>query len=170
MRVLLVCLLALAVAAPALAAEPGFRESPRLSVRASNISGVPAKVYCANTAAEWIAFSESYGFPSDVAGLTFIGSSTTYLPLDGCLPLEQWLRGRNPGWFALGRAASSFVHESVHLRGVRDEREAECTAYRELPRWLRSHFGIKRPKVLKAVMLAATSWHRLVMAAGLEAC
>jgi hypothetical protein len=57
----------------------------------------------------------------------------------------------------------TLVHEALHVRGLSDERETECAAIRELPRWLRSQFGIRKPKTLRLVMKGARWSHGIVM-------
>lgn len=165
MRWLLV-LLALVLPATVSAAPPdGFRESWRLTPRAAVIAGVPdAKVYCARTAIDWSEFVASQGHSGRIEGLTDSAQKLTYLPPASCRTLENHLRGRKVGWFALGFAAQTLVHEAMHLRGIRDEFQAECQALREVPKWLRTRFGITRAQPLRLAMRGVRYSHRLALA------
>lgn len=77
-----------------------------------------------------------------------------------CQRLEGWLRGKNtPTPEDLGRELRTFVHESVHLRGIVDEGVTDCTALSLIPGIARLNFRVRSAKVLRAVVQAAWAEH-----------
>lgn len=138
---------ALALAAAASAAPPdGFYQSKPLTVRAAKISGKPiAKVYCARTVARWDSFVmiETGDSGWGVNGLTNIATRETALAPHVCRNLENHLRGRAIRDRPFSWALHTFVHETLHIVGIRNERVAECRSLRMLSAVARRYFGVK---------------------------
>lgn len=131
---------------------PGFRESVRLSTRASVIVGQPVRVYCTGSRALWESTSVNDGGGPEDRGIAFIERGEMYLAPWSCQPLEGWLRGKPIPLWNLSDGLHTFIHESVHLRGTRDENEAECGAEREVGQWARTLFGVKKLVILRKVV------------------
>lgn len=142
------------LSASAAAAPDGFRESARLTPVLRALSVPDATVYCALTVVGW-RDSLKVTHPtlewSAIQGYAIASEPATYLAPWVCQPLEQWKRGRAVPLDKLGAALLTLTHESVHLRGVHDEKIAECTALRELRGVARTHFGIRQEKVWRQV-------------------
>lgn len=140
--------------ASAAAAPDGFRESARLTPIVQALSVPDAKVYCALTVVGW-RDSLKVTHPtlewSAIQGYARTDEKAAYLAPWVCQPLEQWKRGKPVPLDKLGDAMRTLSHESVHLRGVHDEKVADCTALRELRAVARTHFGIRKDKVWRQV-------------------
>lgn len=150
-----------ATAAPVQAAPVGFRESARLQPIAAGLAERPVFVRCATSESAWAAMLAPWDLPAGVDALTFPDNAGSYLAPRTCRELEGWLRGKSaPTPQRLGVVVLSLVHETMHLRGVDPEAEAECAALRAMPAVLRRWFGIKRAVTLRAVMNAAWANHR----------
>lgn len=153
-RLLPIVVVAAVLSAAGAAAPDGFRESARLTPIAQALSVPDAKVYCALTVVGW-RDSLKVTHPtlewSAVQGYTRISEHATYLAPWVCQPLERWKRGKTVPLDKLGAALLTLTHESIHLRGVTDERVTECTALRELRAVARTHFGISREKAWRQV-------------------
>lgn len=162
----LVCslLVALIATSGALAAPDGFRESSRLTVRARALSGNEATVvYCARTYSDWRAKVEEWFGPevgSGARGLTVYSENAAYIEPASCVSLESWLRGKKVSIWSVGQGSLTLAHEANHLRGIVDERTAECSALRDLPATLRRHFGVKATKTLREMIAGAKSLNR----------
>ena len=160
-RAILVLVLA-AVLAPVASAEPlpGFRESVRLSPRASTIVGKPVRVYCAGSLELWTDTVIGKGWVGGVEGFApydrsgaYLGEA--YLAPWVCQPLERWLRGKSVPMSNLAIGIRALIHESIHLRGVHDEEAASCGSVREAAKWARALFGVKRTVALRQVVAVA---------------
>jgi hypothetical protein len=157
-RALLAALTAvgLALITGATAAPAGFRDSASLTVRAKLISGnAAAVVSCARSDAAWAAFLASVdpdAIPDNIGGFVLRGRSVAYLTRDTCRPLELRLKGTRVDPFDVGLSAYILTHESMHLRGIHDEGEADCRAIRVLPNVLRDRFGMKNATVRNRVL------------------
>lgn len=163
MRLLPIVVAAAVLAAAAAAAPDGFRESVRLSPIAQALSVPEARVYCALTAASWRDAhpgNERWAsIWSTTDGTTGVEEHIAYLAPWTCQPLELWKRGKAVRLADVGKAMLTLGHESVHLRGILDERTAECTALKELRSVARTHFGIKTAKTWKQVLTGALASH-----------
>ena len=116
---LLTALAALALCAPARGATQG-----ELDAVASRIAGAPVRVACAQTYADYEAWNGMGPFFARVfLGYTDLREPVVYLSPRACLPLLA-------GWADpdFGRGVLVLTHESVHQRGVANERWTECTA------------------------------------------
>lgn len=162
----LVCslLVALIATSGAFAAPEGFRDSSRLTVRARALSGNDtAAVYCARTYSDWRAKVAEWFDPnvgSGARGLTVYSENSAYIEPASCAALEAWLRGKSVSLWSVGQGALTLAHEANHLRGIVDERTAECYALRDLPTTLRRHFGVKTTKTLREMLAGAKSLNR----------
>lgn len=146
-RILVVALLALSLVSVASAAPDGFRESARLSPIAQALSVPEARVYCAVDDTRWVEM-----LPREAAGAdayTRFSTRSSNLMAWMCRQLEGPAKPLNVRW---AKALLTFVHETVHLRGVRGEAEAECTAYRETAKVTILHFGIRNRRTLHKMM------------------
>lgn len=155
--------IALVIAGSAAAAPDGFRESVRLTPIARSLSVPEAKVYCALTPASWRDAhpgNERWAsIWSTTDGTTGVEDHIAYLAPWTCQPLELWKRGKVVKLADVGKALLALGHESVHLRGILDERTAECTALKELRSVARTHFGIKAVKTWRQVWAGALASH-----------
>lgn len=153
-RLLPIVVAAAAFSTAAAAAPDGFRESARLTPIAQALSVPDAKVYCALTVVGWRE-AVKVALPtldwSAIQGYTSRTERVTFLAPWVCQPLERWKRGKTVPLDKLGDAMHTLSHESVHLRGVHDEKVADCTALRELRAVARTHFGIRKEKVWRQV-------------------
>lgn len=123
-------------------APDGFRESPKLTVRAAKLSGKPdAKVYCASTIGAWAR--QTAGRP-ELRGQTNMRTLEMFLPRAVCHTLEGHLAGRAVLPRLLAFHLHVFGHETVHLRGWESEVVANCFAMRDFKKIARA-FGISRP-------------------------
>lgn len=156
-------LVALAMLAPP---PEGFRESVRLTPIAAALAGKPVAVHCATTDAAWAALLKPYDYPADVDAITIFSYDTSYLSPVTCRRLEGWLRGKNaPTAAQLGIVVLSLTHEAMHLRGILDERGAECGAMARLRSVLRVHFKIRRETTMRVALSAARALHNMKPAA-----
>jgi hypothetical protein len=133
-----------------------------LSAVASELTGRHVSVRCQSLWADLLSINgnlgevrfDAQGRPADDAWLTratckhlhrFIGSHGADLE---CLKREDW---RNFRWEAphdaciaraatVGQAVVALAHESMHLRGIRSESQAQCLAERATP-WTVSRLG-----------------------------
>lgn len=154
-------LAALTLAPAALALPDGFRVSARLTPRAQAISGGVGQVACPTNWTVWLALQREHGANAGNKGMTVYAEQTAYLPPDTCATLEGWLRGKSPrDNQTLAENIETFIHEAMHLRGVIDEREAECTALLEYRSRARSLFGVKNARKLRAMFAYAVAANR----------
>lgn len=172
MKLLMAVVVALVLAWSAFATPDGFRESIRLSTIASGVAGRPVTVWCAVTEAAWLealwgaasppgANQEQHPSMAGRAGVPD-NDSTQLAPLI-CRTLERWLRGKStPTIDNLGPAILTLVHESIHLRGVRDEGQAECTALREMVPVAQQSFGIRKRETMRVLMQGAWAEHNFL--------
>ena len=152
-KAILVFVLA-ALLAPVASADPlpGFRESVRLSPRASAIVGQPVRVYCTADRYLWADFAINGGGYAGTRGRAFFDRGETYLAPWVCQPLERWVRGKTVPLRDFAEGLHALIHESLHLRGIDAEDAAECGAEREAGRWARTLFGVKRTATLRQVV------------------
>ena len=155
----------------AAAAPDGFRESVRLSPIVQALSTPEAKVYCALTPASWRDANLGNLRWASLNGKVRLAENAMYLAPWSCRPLELWKRGKVVPLADVGRALLTLAHETVHLRGIYDERTAECTALSELRSVARTYFGIKTAKTWRQVWAGALASHALVLdALGVQPC
>lgn len=163
-KIVLALLLTGLLASTAPAAPDGFRDSARLTQRAKALSGNEAAViYCARTYSAWRAkIAEWFGpeVGSGARGLTVYSENAAYIEPASCASLEGWLRGKSVSTWSVGQGVLTLAHEANHLRGIVDERTAECSALRALPTTLRQHFGVKKVKTLREMLAGAKSLNR----------
>jgi hypothetical protein len=135
MRALVVMAVVLALAPAAQAAPRGFVRAPILEPVASFVAKKQVSVWCAKSDAAWASGLASVGLPATAHGTTNVRRREIWLEKVICDNLAIAIRTAVPpsGYAALGPSILVFVHESVHVRGVRDEGKADCTATRELP-------------------------------------
>jgi len=149
-------LLALTVAllAPTASADPlpGFRESVRLSPRASAIVGKPVRVFCTADSGLWADFAIGGGGYAGTRGRAYFDRGEMYLAPWECQPLERWVRGKPVPLRDFTDGLHTLIHESIHLRGIDDEDAAECGSVREAAKWARALFGVKRAATLRQVV------------------
>lgn len=152
MRLVLVLVVALTLVPVALADAPdGFRESPRLGVRAARIAVVPdTRVYCATTATGWQEFALAKAGSRGALGITSRAAREVFLAPTICRTLEGWLRGHRFTNRALALSIHVLTHEAQHVRGTRNEQQADCIALRRFAFAART-FGVKNQKRLTAM-------------------
>lgn len=162
-RLLPIVVAAAVLSAAAAAAPDGFRESARLTPIAQALSVPDAKVYCALTPASWRdAHPDNERWAaiwSTRNGEVDVDARIAYLAPWTCQPLELWKRGKAVRLADVGKAMLTLGHESAHLRGILDERSAECTALKELRSVAGAHFGIKSATTWRQVWAGALASH-----------
>lgn len=159
-RLLPLAVLLLTFPAVASAAPPeGFFHSWRLSPIAQKMGDEQAMVYCARNAGEWTNFLTDYPNldPKISVGLTYFETPEMFLAPQICRTLENWKRGRSVGRRTLAFAILVFSHEIQHLRGERDELDAQCRAARTLASTMRVHFGVKNAAKRRALVASVRS-------------
>jgi hypothetical protein len=150
----------LAAATPGAAAPPaGFVETVRLEPAASFVARRPVVVNCATTHEVWLAYAASFGFNGDSVGITIPGSSETALSDAMCRSLQVVNRTRAPRLYPLAAAVETLVHESIHMRGERDEGVTDCAAMHEMPRVAVRFFRVRPGRQLRALMANAWQIH-----------
>jgi hypothetical protein len=149
MRFLLVAIAALAIVPAALAAPPGFTRQVRLEPAASWAAQKPVRVYC--------------GPMVDASGRGLLGGDELWLEGSGCVlllrrnagrPVRDELEADKLAWFLL-----TLAHEVQHVRGVRSEAVAECTALRVMPSMASRFFGYKTWRARHDLMALAWQTH-----------
>ncbi len=171
MTLLIVVMGLLAVSAAQASAPSGFYEARVLEPAASFVAGKPATVWCALTRADYNVWREAQGAGGrDSGAFTYFGQPESWMSTGLCQVLRQRLRGVRVDIYELAGAASALVHESIHMRGVRDEGETECQAMHELPRVAVKFFGFKPGKQLRALMAEAWAYHRTLPPAYQTVC
>ena len=153
-RAAILVALAVVLFAPVASADPlpGFRESVRLSPRASMIVGKPVRVYCTGDRELWADTTIEKGWDAGTEGFASFDRGEAYLAPWVCQPLERWVRGKTMPLSDLAVAIHVLIHESIHLRGIHDETAAECGSVREAAKWARALFGVKRAATLRQVV------------------
>ena len=105
----------------ALTEETRLAASERFSAEASHIAGKDVSVRC-DVAGEFV------GVVQHADGAAAVGGDTAYLTPEICLTLYRLAFDGDVSASRTGRALAVLAHEAWHLRGVRDEGEAECYA------------------------------------------
>jgi hypothetical protein len=168
----LVAVVAVLVFAPAaLAAAPGFTESPRLDPAASFVAGKAAPVFCADDFSVWLEAKRTQGFGSGNV-VAYTDTSGIYLSPDICSLLHRMAAGTVTEPVRVQAVAvETLVHESIHWRtGSRDEGMVDCAAMHETPRAATRFFHVKAGKQLRAFMASAWAYHRVKPAAYQSVC
>lgn len=144
------------------AQPPGFYEIAVLSARAAWVAQKPVRTWCAPNADAWQQYLTTSGDTAvDVEGATpFPGAGETYFAPDVCAVIRARLRKRTVNLPTLGAALDVVAHESFHMRGLSDEGQTECSAYRSLPAYLVARWGFRKGSPAYAqVMYGATNYH-----------
>jgi hypothetical protein len=138
-KIILVAVAALALAAPATAAD---RPHATLNAVSAEVAGKPVRVHCETSEVQWIGWQLQFG--KILAGFTYLEQPVTYIAPDFCNTLHWSLQYgyREVGLVWLTGAVSVLVHEAVHQRGIRDERVTECTAQPLIVPIMQKYFGL----------------------------
>jgi hypothetical protein len=175
--IVVVALIALALAGASAATAADWHLA-RLDAVASSVAGHPVSVYCEGSRAEWVDVERHMGFDGDsLAGFTFnpgvddpFGNlNMVYIEPSACEALHVYSAmgwgaigaANDAGLRPLGTAGLTLVHEAVHQRGVSDEGQTECAAYRMMPTLWTSQFGVK-PKIWTWARVGRRMVHRFV--------
>lgn len=155
-----VLLLALAVSAATTGAVGfGFHEAKALDRPASFVAGKDTAVYCAPSDRAWRAFLAVAKDPGLVAsGSTVPSSSDTRLSAQVCRTLKGQLRGEPRRLDDLAVSILTLVHESFHMRGEWNEGQADCDAFRAMPRIAVEFFHVRPGTELQALMARTRAW------------
>jgi len=130
---------ATSVPAAAIPAPAGLHESSKLKAISTSVAKKTVQVMCANEDDAWRAQAEAgvLGPTADpsagMGGLAKPGASTLYLAWSTCDFLLERLRDGHPDLIEVAASILTLVHESVHLRGVREESVTDCTALMLMP-------------------------------------
>lgn len=127
----------------------GFAHRPKLSAPASDVAGKPVAVYCARTETVWGDFLAANGNSPNAAGVANIQAGVTYMAPSVCSILLRRLyetrktpKRKRITLFELSLNMFTLVHESAHLRGIRDEIAADCYAMSQIERVARRYFRV----------------------------
>lgn len=118
------------VAALALAgsAQGANQPHPTLDAIASEVAGYPASVWCETDETAWAGMSAT-GASGFVRRTATGHEPVAYIGPSACTPLTEALRDSYAvSTVDLAHGLLTVLHESVHLRGVHDEGETDCTA------------------------------------------
>jgi hypothetical protein len=133
--------LAAAVLAALLAAtstaQAANQPHPTLDAIASEVAGRPVTVWCETDEGEWLALTKGR---TGVTGFARFGDTIAYVAPSRCGALHAGLAG-TATLFDLGRSLLVLLHESLHLRGIRDEGETDCTALGLVKTYAVRYFG-----------------------------
>lgn len=151
MRTGVVLVVALALASAASADPAVFNRSGKLEPAASFVAGKPVQVMCAATWSDWRAWIEENG-RGEANGTALVGGDAMHLSPDTCRFLRDRQRGRTVDLFAMGGTILVLTHESIHLRGERDEGVTDCSASHEMVAVAQRFFGFKDRVKLRALM------------------
>ena len=120
---------------------------PTLDAIATELSSAPASVWCETNRAGWQAVTAAAGLTPAQRGFvrwTLEGPlPVAYLSPGVCVTLRERLAhsARPPSPMTFGPALLTLLHESVPLRGVRDEGVADCTALTLVKEYATRFFG-----------------------------
>lgn len=139
----------------------GFHEAKALEPAASYVAGKHVVIGCAATDLTLREYAQSlYG--GDLGyetGMALTPDGAALLGQSVCYPLMAQLSKRHNGGPLLAESLLTLVHEAVHLRGVTDEGQTECTAIHTMPRVAVKFFHVKAGKQLRALMSDAWAAH-----------
>lgn len=155
MRLLVIILAALALAAPAAAVN---LPDPRLDQVATAVAGHPVTAWCETDDIAWNDMFAAYGDRGElVQGFTFIGTPVIYLSPKVCLTLRAaiYYGYREAGLYWFSGALLTLVHESVHQRGIPDEGVTDCTALSLLPSVATLFWGFHAKRTVR---VAVPTW------------
>jgi hypothetical protein len=121
--------------------------------------GRDVAIYCPATQADWDTFVASLNGPPNATGYTpVVGGNETYISYGVCTPLQKRL-SRAPTTLAeLERPFFVLTHESEHVKGIRDEGQADCAAISDVPQTAKA-FGIRDPRKLRLIVAWSKSYH-----------
>jgi hypothetical protein len=120
----------------------------KLTHASSEIAGKAVTVWCESDDAAWTALLGEFHVESindrEPWGFALIQSSAAYLSPNVCLTLRAVMESGAPSdWRVhLSWALHAFLHESIHLRGIRDEGITDCIALSLHRRYAISLLGI----------------------------
>jgi hypothetical protein len=143
------CLLAIVLLVTCVStAQAANAPNARLNAASTEVAGKPATVWCESDEAAWTALLNEFqviGFTTgEPWGFAVFQTSTAYLHPDVCLTLRAVINAGAPSdWLVhMSWALHAFLHESVHLRGIRDEGITDCIALSLHRRYAVSLLGI----------------------------
>jgi len=138
------------------APDRASRLEARLGEVASGVAGRPVSVRCDS-------LSDIRGSVEPGGVVQFSGTSPANyarIRYDICAQLRRLHRDHGAGEGAEARAVEVLAHESLHLRGVKDEASAECYAIQFIPRVARGLGAtVANAEVLHALALRAYPYH-----------
>lgn len=136
-----------------------FDPNPGLSARVSKLAGKHVTVECSPSDSAWQHFFRDENNLAGEApgGVTLVGSSTAYLPKWECYSL---LHVRSVSTVYLAQSILGIAHEVEHMRGVADERKAECAALATVPHVLKQ-WGVTDDATVTKLEATAAKRHRL---------
>lgn len=145
------------VAALALAASAEAANQPRATFDAiaSEVAGYPASVWCENDPAAWAAMAGEDAVVGGFIRWTPEGAPqpVAYIGPAACGTLHDAVSGIDAvPIFSLASGLLTLLHESVHLRGLRDEGETSCAALALVPDFARRYFSYREWKTEKRVV------------------
>jgi hypothetical protein len=116
----------------------GFRESFRLEVPASFVTGRPVEVWCARDSSVWRAATRTAGGD----GYAFSEAGISFYPEGVCRTLEVW-KSKAPVTSLFGLDLLVLVRESLHAGGLTDDEATQCEAKKKLAEVAIRFFGFK---------------------------
>jgi hypothetical protein len=157
--------LALVMASVASAQRPAnFSEAKTLEPAAAYVAKKPVKVWCATSDQAWHNFMVStYGSDDGANGSSVPGSSELKLSNLVCSTLNRARQLPLSPDITTAASVEVLTHESIHLRGEKDEGITDCNAMHEMA-GVASRFYHFRYARLRALMAFAWKWHATVPA------
>lgn len=155
-------MLATLAAVVALGLPAGFVEAPGLEPAASFAAGKPVTVACAASMYDWRDFTTARGSKITPEGTaSSVGGDVAFLDPDVCYRLTRALRKPPIDAAVFAEYLTVLVHESEHLRGLRDESETDCAALAVLPQVAHRFFHYRFHRApLRTLMRYAWESHR----------
>lgn len=154
-------LLAAVAAALAGTAQAGNQPHPTLDAIASEVAGRPVSVWCETDWDDWHTMTGGRFPGAFVRSLT---DTVAYMGPLRCTDLTAAVSG-SASVTQLGGGLQALLHEAVHLRGVLDEGETDCTALGLVREYAIRYFGFpetvaEKRRVTRTVRVKRRVWVR----------
>lgn len=141
-RLLIIIIAALALAAPAAAANWPLAQLDQIGTA---LSGKPVNVWCEDSWLPWESFWAQFGQDGTyINGFTYsLTGSTLYLSPKICETLHAWFNNEDVGTYHAAQAMLVLTHEAQHQRlHSNDEALVECNALKLFPSVATTYFRV----------------------------
>lgn len=138
--------------------------APTLERPATIAAGKRVRVYCDRRSRHWSLVSQIFGVTntplSYLGGLAAVGRAEMVLAPRICFTLFRARPHLHESTRVVADGLLALGHEAMHLRGIANERAADCGALRVLPK-LATYFGYRpHSEALRQLIQAAAKAHR----------